>query len=127
MEPVFLDLNGVLLLHEISILKHGGDPGIRDAGLVESAVAAGRNTFYYANGSVFDIAAAYAFHIAEAQAFVDGNKRTGAAAAIVFLDVNGYSVAGADDALYNALIEIANHRLDKNGLSELIRRLAKKD
>ena len=55
---------------------HGGSDGMRDPGAVESALASAQNTWFYAGGDLFDIAATYAFHLAESQAFLDGNKRT---------------------------------------------------
>jgi death-on-curing protein len=75
----------------------------------------------------FEIAAAYAFHIAEAQAFNDGNKRTGAAAAIMFLKVNGVRVPKDDGSFYDALIDVANKKLDKAGLAGVFRKLTKKN
>lgn len=71
------------------------------------------------------MAAAYAFHIAQNQPFVDGNKRTGLAAALVFLDMNGYSVSDPDEKLYDALIAIANKQLDKAGLAKILREQAR--
>jgi death on curing protein len=88
-EPVFLTLDEVLRIHTRSLAEHGGSEGIRDRGLVESAVASAKNTIYYGNGDLFDVAASYAFHLAESQAFLDGNKRTAVAAAMVFLALNG--------------------------------------
>lgn len=82
-----------------------------------------RNVWYYTQGDVFDVAAAYAFHLAESQAFVDGNKRTGMAAALVFLAGNGVIVPEATAELYAAMIAIAERRLDKAGFAELLRRL----
>jgi len=71
-----------------------------------------------------DVAAAYAFHLAESQAFLDGNKRTGMAVALVFLAGNGVSVSKATDELYAAMIAIAERRIDKAELAILLRRLA---
>jgi death-on-curing protein len=75
-EPRFLDLEVVLFLHRRSLELHGGLDGVRDPGAVESALASAKNTYFYGGGDNHDIAAAYAFHIAESQAFLDGNKRT---------------------------------------------------
>jgi death-on-curing protein len=75
-------------------------------------------------GDLFDVAASYAFHIAEAQAFIDGNKRTAILSAIVFLAENGFRCHKADDALYDAMIAIAQKRLDKKGLAAPFRKLA---
>lgn len=65
------------------------------------------------------MAAAYAFHLAESQAFVDGNKRAGLAAATAFLAMNGYDLIEQDDRLYTAMIAISARTLDKGGLAQL--------
>lgn len=123
-EPRFLSLDQVLLLHARSLLEFGGSAGVRDLGLVESAVAAARNTFHYGGGDLFDVAAAYAFHIAESQAFLDGNKRTGVAAALVFLDMNG-SYHAPDPAEFHSYMEaIARHQMSKSELAARLRSLA---
>ena len=67
------------------------------------------------------MAAAYAFHLAESQAFVDGNKRTGLAAAYMVLSLNGYSLSRDEERLYEAMIAIGTHRLDKAGLANVFR------
>jgi death-on-curing protein len=68
---------------------------------------------------------AYAFHIAQNQSFVDGNKRTGLLSALVFLDLNGIVIADPDGLLYQAMIDIAEKTMDKSGLADLLRGLAK--
>ena len=101
----------------------GGLEGVREPGLVESALASAENTFYYANGTLFDVAASYAFHLAESQAFSDGNKRTAAASALVFLRRNGKAMIVDDGTLYDAMIAIATKAMDKRGLAVVLRRL----
>lgn len=73
-EPVFLTLDEVLKIHARSLAEHGGSEGIRDQGLVVSALASAKNTFFYENGDLFDVAASYAFHLAESQAFWTATK-----------------------------------------------------
>lgn len=73
------------------------------------------------------MAAAYAFHIAENQPFVDGNKRTALNAALVFLDVNGWVVRDPDMRLHDSMIALSSHALDKRGLSLILRELASPD
>jgi len=93
-------------------------------GLVESAMGSAQNTFYYGQGDLFDVAAAYAFHLAQAQAFLDGNKRTAVAAAVTFLKINGVPAHGDSEielALYEAMIAIAEKRMDKAGLAAVFR------
>lgn len=82
-EPKFLALAEVLYLHDESLMRYGGSAGIRELGLVESALGSAQNIFWYGRGGIFEIAAGYAFHIAESQAFVDGNKRTAAAGSLL--------------------------------------------
>jgi death on curing protein len=121
-EPIFLTLDEVFYLHDQSLGRFGGQAGIRDRGLVESALASAKNDYWYGSGDVFEIAAAYAFHIAESQAFIDGNKRTGTAAAFVFLMRNGVDVPVDNGSVHGALIDIAEKRLNKNGLAEVFRK-----
>lgn len=123
MEPEFLEFDEVLALHERSLRSHGGASGMRDEGLVRSAVAQPRNDYFYGQADLFGIAAAYAFHIAQAQAFFDGNKRTGLAAATAFLELNGINTEADQSALVDAMLAIAERRMDKAGLTALFRNL----
>src|SRR5688572_29541500 len=99
--PEFLSLDDVLTIHEDQIERYGGSPEIRDAGLLASAVETPRATYgeAFLHADLFHMAAAYLYHIVQNHAFVDGNKRTGAAAALVFLDINGVEVNVDDDDL----------------------------
>jgi len=83
-----------------------------------------RNVYFYAQGDLFDVAAAYCFHIAQAQAFIDGNKRTAVAAALTFMDSNGVSTDFDSMPLYEAMIAIAEKQMDKGELAALLRKLA---
>jgi death-on-curing protein len=120
-EPIFLTLDQVFRVHARSLAEHGGSEGVRDLGLIESALASAKNTFYYSNGDLFDMAASYAFHLAESQAFIDGNKRTGVAAALVFLAVNGVYAQPAQWVLYSAMIDVAEKKKTKADLAEIFR------
>ena len=122
-EPEFLTLDEILEIHDDQILHYGGDVGIRDRGLLESAIAMPQQSFggQYLHKDIFEMAAAYAFHVAESQAFVDGNKRTGLAAAYVFLGLNGFRLIEHDDRLYEAMIAIGTRRMDKAGLAQVLR------
>jgi death-on-curing protein len=123
-EPIFLTLDEVYRIHARILAEHGGSEGTRDPGLVESALASAKNTFNYASGDWFDVAASYAFHLAEAQAFIDGNKRTGVAAALVFLARNGVYVTPARWELYTAMIDLAEKKKTKTDLAEFFRKCA---
>jgi death-on-curing protein len=124
-EPQFLDVDDVLAIHAEALAAFGGSSGVRDAGLLASAVAVPRATFggELLHEDLFAMAAAYAFHIAQNQPFVDGNKRTAILAAIVFLDLNGVEIPEATDDLYDAMIGIAERRLGKDDVAAVLRRL----
>jgi death-on-curing protein len=92
MDPTFLETTQVLSLHETSLARYGGLPGIRDHGGLESAVAQAQTAYHYGQADVIQIAANYLFHIAKNHAFLDGNKRTAAASAITFLWMHGYDL-----------------------------------
>ena len=96
--PLFLDLQMILQAHGSLIERYGGGPGLRDVGLLQSALALPQATFASAalHDDLFAMAAAYRYHLVQNHPFVDGNKRTGAAAAIIFLDLNGIEIE-ADD------------------------------
>jgi death-on-curing protein len=123
-EPEFLTPAIIEQLYADSLALFGGSAGVRDRGLVESALASARNTFLYGRGDLFDIAASYAFHIAEAQAFLDGNKRTAVAAALTFLKGNGVALRIDDAAIYDAIIAIAEKRMTKTDLANILRKSA---
>lgn len=101
MDPCFLTLDEVLALHEDQIRRYGGAIGLRDAGLLSSAVATPRATFAgeLLHGTLVEIAAAYLYHLARNHPFVDGNKRTALAACLAFLWLNDPCGARAYDAV----------------------------
>ena len=119
----FLDLEDVLLVHARQLAEHGGQEGVRDQGLLESAIAMAQATFggEYLHEDLFEMAAAYAFHVAQNQPFVDGNKRTALACAIVFLEINGVRLRASGMALYTPMIAIAERKMDKAGLAASFR------
>ena len=122
-EPIFISRDVVLDIHRASLERHGGIDGLREPGLLNSALMQPEATYYYGQGDLAAIAAAYAFHIAQNQPFLDGNKRTAMGSALLFLKTNGVDVDKFnDDQLYDAMIAIAEKRLDKAGLSEMFRR-----
>lgn len=125
MTPKFLGVDSVLRIHEVSIEMFRGAGGVREPGLLDSAVAQPRATYGrdYLHDDLFAMAPAYLFHIVKNHPFVDGNKRTGLAADLSFLDVNGLSVDTPNAELYDATIAVAEARLDKPGLAEILRRL----
>lgn len=91
-EPIWLDQRSVLALHAELLREYGGLGGVRDEGLLESALARPQNQAAYGDPTLAEMAAAYAFGIARNHPFIDGNKRTALAAADVFLQLNGYEI-----------------------------------
>jgi len=122
-EPCFLSRAQVDALHDRALAAYGGSQGVRDDGLVDSAVSQPQNDYWYGQADLCGVAAAYAYHIAEAQAYLDGNKRTAAAAALTFLAGNGVSIDFDSSALYEAMIGVAEKRLGKADLAQVFRDL----
>ena len=122
MQPKFLTLAEILEFHEDLLRSFGGSPGIRDLWLLESAVAMPQsgsgNVFFHQ--FPFEMAAAYAFHIAQNHAFVDGNKRTALTAALVFLEINEHPVMGGEEELEAATREIALGKMDKSIFAKVL-------
>src|SRR5215470_3889144 len=94
MQPRFLGFDEVLTIHADQVGRYGGSPGIRDAALLRSAVAMPKagTAGGYLHSDLVEMAAAYAFHIVKNHPFIDGNKRVGAVAVLVFLELNGIPV-----------------------------------
>lgn len=111
----------VLALHDEQLAEHGGSPGVRDAGLLSSALARPQNQAAYGNPSVFDLAAAYAFGIIRNHPFVDGNKRTAFLAAYVFLDLNGWELMAHEDEAVAAVLALAAGEIQEAGFSEWLK------
>lgn len=120
-EPVFLSREAVDLIHEASLREFGGGDGLRNEHGLESALAQPMHEFYYREADLFQIAAAYAYHIAENQPFIDGNKRTGLLGALNFLAANGIAANEPVEEFYDAMIALAEKRLDKPGLAAVFR------
>jgi death-on-curing protein len=126
MDPTFLTLEEVVRIHDAGLARFGGLSGMRDLSLLESALGTPQQSFggQFLHEDLFAMAAAYAYHIAENQPFLDGNKRAGLGAALVFLDMNGIDLDDPEERLYDALIAVAEHRMSKGDLAALFRGLA---
>lgn len=119
----FLSLDDVLFAHLDQIGRYGGDPGVRDLGLLESAVMQPQAQFdgRPLHAYPFEMAAAYLFHIVQNHPFVDGNKRTGAVAALLFLDLNGIEITAPRGAMYDMTMAVANGQAGKPEIAEFLR------
>ena len=111
----FLGLEEILALHADQIERYGGGAGVRDLGLLESAVAAPESSFAggYLHGSSPEMAAAYLFHLAQNHTFVDGNKRVAAAAMIMFVYLNDHDLECDEDELVNLTLGVATGKTTK--------------
>ena len=123
----YLTVSQVKTIHEEIIKETGGSHGIRDYGLLESAVAMPQAAMggEYLHGDLFEMAAAYLFHIVKNHPFVDGNKRTGAVAALVFLEVNGVKSELNEDELVNIVVSVAEEKAPKHDVAAFLRQGAK--
>jgi death-on-curing protein len=123
-DPLFLTLDEVLGIHADQIRRYGGRPGLRDLGLLQTALAMPETTFggEFLHGTVFEMAAAYLFHLARNHPFVDGNKRTALMSALVFLGLNGQRLDAESGALYELVDGVAAGSVDKAEVSVFFRR-----
>jgi len=126
-ELTFLDVDDVVELHAMQIEEFGGGEGLRDRGLLESAVAQPQASIggEYVHDGLFAMAGAYLFHIASNHPFVDGNKRAGLLSALVFLDINGVTIGMASDALYELTMGVAEGRIEKPEVAAELLRIAR--
>ncbi len=122
-DPRFLSVAQVKAIHRASIERFGGTDGLRSRHLLESAVAQPQNVYFYGQGDLFEVAAAYAFHLAENQPFLDGNKRTAIGSALIFLRINGIDTMFDSMALYPTIIGIANSTHQRADLAAQLRDL----
>lgn len=122
-EIEFLGLDEILEIHRDQIERYGGSAGIRDIGLLQSAVAMPAAGFGgdYLHQDIFEMAAAYLFHITQNHPFVDGNKRTGTVAAVVFLEMNGVELDADEDELENLVRSVAMGKADKSAAAAFLR------
>lgn len=121
MEIVFLKRPLVERLHELQIERFGGAHGLRDEGMLESALARPINKARYGCEDVMELAAAYLFGLARNHAFVDGNKRIAINAAAVFLMDNGFEIETSDANLYSFVLGVAAGEIDEDGATRFFR------
>jgi death-on-curing protein len=120
--PKFVTKEQVLLLHELQINRFGGAFGIVNEGLLDSALAQPKATFFgeFLHREIHAQAAAYLYHLVKNHPFLDGNKRVGAAVMEVFLRINGYVLTLSNEELYNLTMQVAQGQLSKDEVSALI-------
>lgn len=120
--PLFLSVEDVLAFHADTIAHEGGADGLRDPALLDSAVAMPQAMFggVYLHDGIPAMAAAYLFHLCQAHAFVDGNKRTAILSSHAFLDVNGFEFSCDPDELYELVLSVADSSLSKDALTKRV-------
>jgi death-on-curing protein len=123
--PRFLTLAEVLGILQDQITRYGGEYGVRDLGLLSSAIAVPQASFggQIAHTDLFEMAAAYAFHISQNHPFIDGNKRVALASALVFLDLNGIRLSDPKDKLYPLMMRVASSSASKAEVAAVFREL----
>lgn len=119
----FLELDIGLMLHDAAVSAYGGNPGLRDQGLFESAMLRATNKLAYAGEAIdlYDLAAAYAFGLVRNHAFNDGNKRTAWAVAVTFLSLNGVELRVSRDNGLAAVIGLATNALSEEDFAAWLR------
>lgn len=120
-EPVWLSVDLVLSIHEEQLRQFGGPPGLRDAGLLESALARAPNKYACGSDDLAVLAAAYGFELARNHAFVDGNKRIAFLGMITFLGLDGVEFVVPEADAVVIMIEVAAGEIDEDGLARWIR------
>ena len=124
MEIEFLTLEDVLALHDELIQRYGGSPGLRDAGLLEAALAmpqAGFGSQYFHNFP-HEMAAAYLFHFVRNHAFIDGNKRVALGCAILFFKINRVPYSITEEEAVELTVETASGNMDKGAVTAFFRK-----
>lgn len=117
----FVDAKRALAIHNLQIVEHGGSRGIRDMGLLESALNRAINIAdYEGSEEVGRLGAAYLFGIAKNHPFVDGNKRTALSVMGLFLAMNGFEIVAADKALYTAVLGVADGSLNEQDFARWV-------
>ena len=127
-DPLFLTLAEVVRLHADQIRLFGGDSGVRDMRLLESAAAQPESSFggEWLHDDLHHMAAAYAFHICQNHPFVDGNKRAALSAALIFLELNGVTIEDPKRSLIDAMLKMAQGQLSKAAFRAALIKLSRK-
>ena len=121
-QPLWIDERDSLTLHDRLLVLHGGPSGLRDEGLLKSALARPQQHFSYANTTdIVQLAALYTGGILRNHPFVDGNKRTGFLVGILFLELNGYRFTATEEAAANAVLALASQDIEENGYTAFLR------
>jgi death-on-curing protein len=125
-EPIWIEDELVLAIHDRQLVEHGGAEGLRDLALLQSALGRPMNQLAYESTDVVELAAKYTAGIVQNHPFVDGNKRTGFVVGVLFLELNGYRFTASEEAAAQAVLELAAGRMDEKGFCEFVRAHSKR-
>jgi death on curing protein len=125
-EPVWIEDELALAIHDRQIVEHGGAEGLRYDVLLQAALGRPLNHFAYESTDVVELAAKYTAGIVHNHPFVDGNKRTGFVVGVLFLELNGYRFRASEEAAAQAVLELAAGRMDERGFCEFLRANSKR-
>lgn len=117
-EPEWILDQVVYAIHAEQLAEHHGREGVRDAGLLQSALDAPKNIFHYENGGLFKLAAVYGFRISNNQPFIDGNKRTGYVVSRLFLLLNGYDIQASEVERVQMFLDISRNAKSEDELAK---------
>lgn len=120
-EPILVLDPVVLAVHAEQLAEHGGREGIRDSGLLQSALDAPKNAFHYEQADLFKLAAMYGYRISNNQPFIDGNKRTGYVVSRLFLMLNGYDIQANEVSRLQMYLDISNNAKSEGELADWIK------
>ncbi|MBI3313833.1 MAG: type II toxin-antitoxin system death-on-curing family toxin [Candidatus Omnitrophica bacterium] len=126
-DPLFLNLAEIIQIHSNQIQLYGGSEGVRDMHLLQSALAQPEASFggVWLHQDLYEMASAYAFHICQNHPFIDGNKRSALAVALVFLEINGISLRDPKGYLLDGVLKLASGQMNKKEFSKILRKLPK--
>ena len=120
-EPAWLTVEAVLAVHEQLVAEHGGDAGVRNLGLLDSALAAPRHHYAYGERDIFVLAAAYAYGITRNHPFIDGNKRAALLAAYTFLGINGWGLNAPEEQVVKVVVGLSDRSVSAEAFAEWLR------
>ena len=120
-EPICIEEDLVLAIHDRQLVEHGGADGVRDESLLRPALGRPLNHIAYASSDIVELASKYTAGIVQNHPFVDGNKRTAFVVGVLFLELNGYRFRASEEVAAQAVLELAAGRIDEKGYCEFLR------
>jgi death-on-curing protein len=125
-EPVWVRRDVVIAFHDHLLAEHGGSAGIRDEGLLDSALGKPQNLFVYGKPSLFDLSASYGFGLVKNHPFIDGNKRIGFATASLFLELNGHEFRATEVDVVLRTLALAAGEMSETAYAEWLKANSKR-